>query len=57
MIQARDPSLVGRPFFARFDQNAIWLSDLEPAFGTRFPFEPSRQEIPGLWAPGILAPT
>jgi L-lysine 2,3-aminomutase len=39
MIQARDPSLVGRPFFARFDPEAVWLSDLEPAFADRFPFE------------------
>ncbi|GAB3661031.1 KamA family radical SAM protein [Actinocorallia lasiicapitis] len=33
MLQARDPSLVGRPFFARFDPDAMWLSDLEPAWG------------------------
>ena len=39
MIQARDPSLVGRPFFARFDPDAIWLTDLQPAFADRFPFE------------------
>ncbi|HXZ65562.1 MAG TPA: lysine 2,3-aminomutase [Streptosporangiaceae bacterium] len=39
MIQARDPSLVGRPFFARFDPDAVWLTDLEPAFADRFPFE------------------
>jgi L-lysine 2,3-aminomutase len=39
MIQARDPSLVGRPFFARFDPDAVWLSDLQPAFADRFPFE------------------
>jgi L-lysine 2,3-aminomutase len=39
MIQARDPSLVGRPFFARFDPDAVWLSDLVPAFADRFPFE------------------
>jgi KamA family protein len=39
MIQARDPSLVGRPFFARFDPDAVWLSDLKPAFADRFPFE------------------
>jgi KamA family protein len=39
MIQARDPSLVGRPFFARFDPGAVWLTDLEPAFGSRFPFD------------------
>jgi KamA family protein len=40
MIQARDPSLVGTPFFARFDPAATWLTDLEPAFAARFPFEP-----------------
>jgi L-lysine 2,3-aminomutase len=39
MIQARDPSLVGRPFFARYDPAATWLTDLEPAFADRFPFE------------------
>jgi L-lysine 2,3-aminomutase len=39
MIQARDPSLVGRPFFASFDPDAIWLTDLQPAFADRFPFE------------------
>jgi KamA family protein len=55
MIQAREPHLVGRPFFARFDPGAIWLSDLRPAFGPRFPFEPDPQEPPGLWAPEALA--
>jgi len=39
MIQARDPSLVGRPFFAEYDPDAVWLSDLRPAFADRFPFE------------------
>ncbi len=54
MIQARDPELVGKPFFARFDPEAIWLSDLEPAFSSRFPFEPDPQELPGLWAPVVF---
>lgn len=36
-VQARDPELVNRPFFAKFDPAATWLSDLEPAFGP-FPF-------------------
>jgi hypothetical protein len=54
MIQARDPSLVGSPFFARFDPDACWLTDLEPVFADRFPFEPGRyetvpDELPGLW--------
>jgi len=56
MIQSRDPSLVGRPFFARFDPAAVWLSDLEPAFASRFPFEPSPGELPGLWPQKLLEP-
>jgi KamA family protein len=40
-LQGRDPSWVGRPFFARFDARATWLDDLEPAFGRdEFFFEP-----------------
>ena len=31
-VQARDPNLVGRPFFAKFDPTAAWLDQLEPAF-------------------------
>ncbi|TDQ55090.1 KamA family radical SAM protein [Actinorugispora endophytica] len=39
-IQARDPELVGRPFFAKYDEKAAWLFDLEPALGaTRLPYE------------------
>ncbi len=45
-IQARDPSLVGRPFFARYDPEAVWLTDLRPAFGERFPFDPSGVALP-----------
>jgi KamA family protein len=33
MLQARDSRLVGRPFFARYDTDAIWLTDLKPALG------------------------
>lgn len=29
-IQARDPSWVGRPFLAKYDPTAAWLSDLVP---------------------------
>ena len=32
-LQARNPAWVGRPFFARFNAQATWLKDLEPAFG------------------------
>ncbi len=45
MIQARDPQLVGLPFFARFDPAATWLTDLEPVFTDRFPFEPGRYQV------------
>ncbi|MDT0328970.1 KamA family radical SAM protein [Nocardiopsis lambiniae] len=39
-IQARDPELVGRPFFAEYDEKAAWLFDLKPALGaTHFPWE------------------
>jgi L-lysine 2,3-aminomutase len=30
-LQARDPALVRRPFFAKFDPGATWFSQLEPA--------------------------
>ncbi|MCA8949587.1 MAG: lysine 2,3-aminomutase [Planctomycetes bacterium] len=32
-LQARDPSWVNRIFFAKYDPEACWLDDLEPAFG------------------------
>ena len=38
LIQARQPELVGRPFFARYDPSATWLSDLQPAFAEQFPW-------------------
>ena len=32
-LQARNPEWVKRPFFAKYDPKASWLTDLEPAFG------------------------
>ncbi|WP_405018558.1 lysine 2,3-aminomutase [Kitasatospora sp. NBC_00070] len=32
-VQARDPELVGHPFFAAYDPNARWLTDLKPLVG------------------------
>jgi len=32
-LQGRNSGWVRRPFFARFDPDATWLSDLKPAFG------------------------
>jgi KamA family protein len=34
-LQARDPSWVGRLFFAQYDPTASWLGQLKPAFGER----------------------
>jgi len=40
-LQAREPGWVGRPFFAKLDRNATWLTDLRPALGRdAFFFEP-----------------
>ncbi|MEU8485640.1 lysine 2,3-aminomutase [Streptomyces sp. NPDC048641] len=41
LIQARDPALVNRPFFAAYDEDATWFTDLKPAFG-------ASQFLPGL---------
>lgn len=39
-IQGRNPDWVQRPFFAKYDEKATWLSDLKPAFGEdKFFFE------------------
>jgi KamA family protein len=56
MIQARDPSLVGEPFFARFCPEATWLSDLVPAFADRFPFDPEPAEVPDVWVGEMYEP-
>lgn len=34
-IQGRKPDWVCRPFFAKYDEQAIWLDELEPAFGEK----------------------
>jgi KamA family protein len=33
LLQARNPEWVKKPFFARYNENAHWLTDLRPAFG------------------------
>ena len=43
-LQGRNPEWVGRPFFARYDAEAAWLFDLEPAFGAAdFFFDPDAE--------------
>lgn len=34
-LQGRNPDWVGRPFFAKYDPDALWLNDLVPAFGDK----------------------
>jgi KamA family protein len=46
LIQARDPAWVNRPFFAKYDEDATFYEDLEPAFGERdFFFGPQLREM------------
>lgn len=45
-LQARDPSWVGKPFFARFDAKATWFDKLRPAFGENtFFFEAEMERL------------
>ncbi|MCF8032980.1 MAG: hypothetical protein K9K66_12295 [Desulfarculaceae bacterium] len=39
-LQARSAELVGRPFFARFDPEAVWFDELKPASPDDEPFFP-----------------
>ena len=39
MLQAKNPELVDRPFFAKYDEKAQWIDELEPAFADNFIFE------------------
>ncbi|RQW00755.1 lysine 2,3-aminomutase, partial [bacterium] len=41
----RNPDWVARPFFAKYNPHAIWISDLEPTFGDRFFFEEEDQSM------------
>ncbi|MGI9566952.1 MAG: KamA family radical SAM protein [Nitrosopumilus sp.] len=38
-LQGRNPDWVQVPFFAKYDENAIWLDDLKPVFTEKFFFE------------------
>lgn len=46
-LQARDPELTFRPFFAKFDSEATWFDELVPARTADNPFfEANRAELP-----------
>jgi hypothetical protein len=46
MIQGRNPDWVAKPFFAKYDEKAIWYTDLVPAFGKdKFFFQDELEKI------------
>ncbi|MGW7002423.1 KamA family radical SAM protein [Streptomyces sp. NPDC054933] len=45
LLQARDPELVGRQFFAAYDPTAEWFDDLRPALGSWFPGQRQSREV------------
>ncbi|QUC64625.1 lysine 2,3-aminomutase [Nitrosopumilus sp. K4] len=44
-LQGRNPDWVQIPFFAKYDENAIWLDDLKPAFSDKFFFEEEMNQL------------
>jgi len=44
-LQGRNPDWVYRPFFAKYNENAIWLDDLKPAFEEKFFFEDEMNKL------------
>jgi len=44
-LQGRNPDWVQRPFFAKYDENAIWIDELKPAFEDKFFFEEELNKI------------
>jgi KamA family protein len=44
-LQGRNPDWVGKPFFAKYNPNALWIDELEPAFGDKFFYEEELEEM------------
>lgn len=44
-LQGRNPNWIHTPFFAKYDENAIWLDDLKPVEGSKFFFEDELEQI------------
>lgn len=38
-LQCRDENWIGRPFFAKYDEKAVWFDDLEPLPGMELPWD------------------
>jgi len=47
-LQGRNEDWVSKPFFAKYDENAIWLDDLKPAFEEKFFFEDELEQKYGV---------
>ena len=47
-LQGRNPDWAWRPFFAKYDEKAIWLDDLKPAFEEKFFFEEELEQKYGV---------
>lgn len=44
-LQGRNPNWVDIPFFAKYDEHAIWLDDLKPVFSDKFFFEEEMENL------------
>lgn len=44
-LQGRNPNWVGKIFFAKYNEEAIWLDELEPAFADEWFFTRQKQEV------------
>ncbi len=44
-LQGRNPEWVQQPFFAKYDENAVWLDDLKPAFEEKFFYEDEMEKL------------
>ncbi len=44
-LQGRNPDWVMKPFFAKYDEDAMWITDLQPAFTDKFFFEEEMEKI------------
>ncbi|WP_316506811.1 lysine 2,3-aminomutase [Nitrosopumilus sp.] len=47
-LQGRNPDWVQVPFFAKYNENAIWLDDLKPVFTEKFFFEEEMENFKAL---------
>ncbi len=44
-LQGRNPNWVGKPFFAKYNPEAMWIDELEPAFEDEFFYEKELEEM------------